>query len=85
MNPNDPFYNNKHQDRRCFIGWHNFNSYQNDEKEVMICKVCNHMQIPSDIQNATEVIFDYDDNNKYVHNKSGHQGRDGTINFDKTW
>ena len=80
MNPNDPFYQSKEQQRRCFLGWHNFNSYQNDE-EVMICKVCNHMQIPSDIQ--IEVVSG--DVEPHEHKIVGHQTRDGTINFDKTW
>ena len=56
INRNDPFYQIKEQERRCALGWHNFNTYQNDEKEVMICKVCKHMQLPSDI--IIEIVND---------------------------
>ena len=81
INRNDPFYQLAEQERRCELGWHNFNTYQNDEKEVMICKVCKHMQLPSDIK--IEYIGGEEEphENKIV----GHQTRDGTINFDKTW
>lgn len=50
INKNDPFYQLAEQQRRCELGYHNFDNYKNEEKEVLICKVCKHMQLPSDIQ-----------------------------------
>ena len=46
---NDPFYQLAEQERRCTLGMHNYDNYKNDEKEIMICKVCKHMQLPRDI------------------------------------
>tara|TARA_B110000495_G_scaffold120992_1_gene105016 strand:- start:950 stop:1207 length:258 start_codon:yes stop_codon:yes gene_type:complete len=81
---NDPYYQIEEQERRCSFGWHNYHSYQNDEKEILICKICKHMQLPSDIKPET-ILDDHKSNNDSVNNKAGHQSRDGTINFDKTW
>ena len=57
---NDPFYHIKEQERRCELGMHNFNTFQNDEKKIMICKVCKHMQLPNEIKS------EYFDNYKEV-------------------
>ena len=57
INRNDPFYQLKAQEKRCELGMHNFDNYKNEETEVLICKVCKHMQLPSDIQ--TEYFDNY--------------------------
>ena len=82
INRNDPFYQIKEQEKRCALGMHNYDNYKNEEKEILICKVCKHMQLPSDI--IIEYVDDYIPS-KDIENNKGHQTRDGTINFDKTW
>ena len=72
-----------YQERRCQVGLHNFPTYDNDN-ELLVCKRCKYMQLPYDVrEGVTEKEKKIIDTFKNIH--YGHECRDGTINFDKTW
>lgn len=72
-------------ERRCQSGLHNFPS-PNDKP--VICKGCMYMKLPYEFWK--EIIHEKKEDKNVIVNafKSmnvGHECRDGTINYNKTW
>ena len=77
-----------YQERRCLVGLHNFPTYDNDD-ELLVCKRCKFMQIPSkekiEIIHESEKPIEEKIKDTFKNMNVGHECRDGTINYNKTW
>jgi hypothetical protein len=79
------FYNEINQERRCQVGLHNFPTYDS-EGELLICKRCKYMQLPYEFNEPVRQKKEIEDTFQNLNiGTKGHETRDGTINFDKTW
>ncbi len=79
------FYNEINQERRCQVGLHNFPTYDNED-ELLMCKRCNYMKLPYEFNEPARQEKEIENTFKNLNTGTqGHECRDGTINFDKTW
>ena len=69
---------------RCALNLHNYNNFQSQETEVLICKICGHMNLPTD-PIPRSIVCEAEVSVNEERKLAGHMTRDGTINFDKTW
>lgn len=74
--------NEINQERRCQVGLHNFPNYDSED-DIRVCKRCTAIELP--YQELTDMEQQIVDSFKKIHFGHGRSGRDGTINYNKTW